>query len=149
MLMTEERDAGDELSRQDRYLKRAVIAYRVIGTALVVSILSIEVADLHPWDDRPWFWVFAITIYLGQTAGLLSALPILGLFYKRPRFVLPAALFLISALLWSVSSLIPVPAGTIPTDLSRSLESASRVSLYAAAVLAALVGWGTRLSPQD
>lgn len=139
----------DDLAREERNVKSAVIACRVIGTVIVGSTLIIAVADLQPWDDRPWFWVFSIANYLGWIAGVLSALPILGRLYKHPRFALPALLFLVSALLWSVSSLIPVPGGTIPTQLSRSLEAASFLSLNVAAVLAALAGWGTPLSPRD
>lgn len=149
MRTTQRQSPPDDLTDQYRDLRRAVIACRVIGTLIVGSTLMIAVADLQPWDDRPWFWVFSMANYLGWIAGVLSALPILGRLYKHPRFALPALLFVISALLWSVSSLIPVPAGTIPTELSRSIETAGFASLYVAAVLATLAGWGTPLSPRD
>lgn len=124
-------------------LRAAVAWFRLTGLAVFVSLLMLSL--LGDPLDLLVILIVAATWLLAVCGSVLVSVAAI----ERPRFLVPAALFVFSGILGWVSSLIPVPAGSIPGDLSRTLETSAIACYLLGALLAVVVGWGTPMPPRD
>jgi len=124
-------------------LRAAVAWFRLTGLAVFVSFLMLSL--LGDPLDLIVILVVAVTWLVAVCGSILVSVAAI----ERSRFLAPAALFALSGILGWVSSLIPVPAGSIPGDLSRGLETSAIACYLLGALVALVVGWGTPMPSRD
>lgn len=131
------------LPGENSRLRAAVAWFRLTGVAIFVSLLMLSL--LGDPLDLIVILVAAVTWLVAVCGSILVSVAAI----ERPRFLAPAALFALSGILGWVSSLIPVPAGSIPGDLSRGLETSAIACYLLGALVALVVGWGTPMPSRD
>jgi hypothetical protein len=131
------------LPSEDSRLRVAVLWYRVIGWGVFISLLMLRL--LGDGLDLIVMLAVAVTWLVAVCGSVLVSVAAID----RPRFMVPAVLFALSGILPWVSSLIPVPAGSVPGDLSRALGTSGMACYFLGGLVALVVGWGTPMPPRD
>jgi hypothetical protein len=124
-------------------LRVAVVWYRAIGLAILISLLMLGLIG-DPLNLIVML-IAAVTWLVAVGGSVLVSVAAI----ERPRFLVPAALFALSVILPWVSSLIPVPAGSIPSDLSGAIYTIGIVCYLLGVVAALVVGWRTPVPPRE